>query len=125
MRPALRLLIALLCVPLLFGQRSKPAEIALRDGAGSAEGRLRGRQQRTYSVTAAAGQTLTIEMASEPMRSVVLEVYDPEGQRLFLQKEAAARWVTPAHKTGSYSVAVVRNIASAPTSSYRLRISIH
>src|SRR5690348_13230432 len=115
MRTALRLLIALLFVAPALGDRPKPAEIALRDGAGSVEGRLRGRGQRTYAVTAAAGQTLTLEMSAEPMRSVALEVYDPDGLRLLLQKEAAGRWTTPAHKSGAYSLTVVRSTPTAPT----------
>jgi len=122
MRTALPLLIAVLCATAL-AQRPKPAEIALRDGTGAAEGRLRANHNRRYSV-AVVGQSLTIEMNVEPMRSVSLEVYDPDGGRVLLQKEAAGRWTTPVTKPGTYEIAVVRAVPAAPPSSYRLRVSV-
>jgi hypothetical protein len=122
MRTALPLLIAVLCATSV-AQKPKPSEIALRDGAGAAEGRLRANHHRRYSV-AVSGQSLTIEMNVEPMRSVSLEVYDPDGARVLLQKEAAGRWITPVTKPGNYEIAIVRAVPAAPPSVYRLRISV-
>lgn len=106
-----------------IAQRGKPAEIVLREGVGAAEGRLKGRQQRTYTVRP-TGQVLTVAMSVEPMRSAALEVYDPDGLRLLLQKEAAGRWTTPIGKPGDYRIAVVRATPMAPASVYRLRVEV-
>jgi hypothetical protein len=122
MRTALPLLILVLCAS-VFAQKPKPSEIALRDGAGAAEGRLRANHMRRYSVDV-TGQSLTIEMTVDPIRSASLEVYDPEGARVLLQKEAAGRWTTPVTKRGNYEIAVVRAVPGAPPSTYRLRVSV-
>jgi hypothetical protein len=122
MRMALPILIAVLCASSL-AQRPKPSEIALRDGSGAAEGRLRSNHRRRYSV-AVNGKSLTVEMSVDPIRSASLEVYDPDGARVLLQKEAAGRWTTPVVKTGNYEIAVVRAIPAASPSTFRLRISV-
>jgi hypothetical protein len=122
MRWALPILMALVCAP-SFAEKPKPQPIVLQDGAGVADGRLKGKQQRTYSITT-AGQSLTLEMTAEPMRSISIEVYDPEGLRLYLAKESAGRWTAPLSKSGAYEIAVVRTIPTAPPSAYRLRITV-
>jgi len=123
MRGAVAVAIAVLCAP-LFAQRPKPAvELLLRDGVGVVEGRLKARQQRTYSVTP-SGHTLSLELAGEPMRSVGVEVYDPDGLRVLLIKEGAGRWTSPLSKHGAFEIAVVRTTPSAPPSTYRLRVVV-
>ena len=123
MRGAVAVAIAVLCAP-LFAQRPKLAvELPLRDGVGVVEGRLKARQQRTYSVTP-RGQTLSLELAGEPMRSVGVEVYDPDGLRVLLVKEGAGRWTSPLSKHGAFEIAVVRTTPSAPPSTYRLRVVV-
>jgi len=122
MRTALPLLIAVLCATSL-AEQPKRSEIVLRDGAGAAEGRLRSNHHRRY-IVAVNGASLTVEMSVEPIRSAALEVYDPDGARVLLQKEAAGRWTTPVTKHGNYEIAVVRAVPAAPPSTYRLRISV-
>jgi len=122
MRKALPLLLAVLCATAL-AQKPKPSEISLRDGAGAAEGRLRANHMRRYSVEV-KGNSLTIDISVDPIRSATLEVYDPDGARILLQKEAAGRWTTRVTKFGNYEIAVVRAVPAAPPSTYRLRVSV-
>jgi hypothetical protein len=106
-----------------LAERPRAVELVLRDGAASVDGRLRGRRLRQYTV-AASGQAITFEFTAEPMRSAGLEVYDPDGRRVLLQKEAAGRWTAPVSKPGNYTVMVVRPTPSASTSYYRLRVTL-
>ena len=120
MRSALAVLVILGCAAAM----PQPREIVLRDGAGSAEGQLRGRQHRRYSLQLTA-KAVTIDVIVEPMRSAVVELYDPEGGRVLLDKEAAGRWTAPVPKPGHYSLVFARAVPSAPVSYYRLRITAH
>jgi hypothetical protein len=106
-----------------LAERPRAVELVVRDGAASVDGRLRGRRLRQYTV-AASGQAITFEFSAEPMRSAALEVYDPDGQRVLLQKEAAGRWTAPVSKPGNFGITVVRTTPSASTSYYRLRVTL-
>lgn len=96
--------------------------IVLRDGIGAAEGRLRGRQQRSYSLSLSA-QSIAIETYIDPIRSAAVELYDPDGGRVLLMKEGAGRWRASLAKTGKYALVVVRAVPAAPASYYRIRVS--
>lgn len=123
MRSALPLLVALICAP-VSALRSRPAEIVLHEGAGAAQGRLKGGHVRRYAVTV-AGRSVAIDLTAQPRRSIAVELYDPGGARVFLQKETTSRWTAAVPKPGVYVIAVVRTMPSMPASEYRLRVEVH
>lgn len=119
---SLAVAVAFLTTP-SFAQKPRVHQIALVDGAGSATGRLKGSGQRLYSFES-SGHSVAIEMQATPVRSIALELYDPEASRVFLVKEGAGRWTAPLSKPGRYELVVARRTTRAPVSSYRLRITI-
>jgi hypothetical protein len=123
MRRLLTLLL-LLASAAAWAQKAKPLEIPLHDGEGVVHGRLKSRQQTDYEFTA-DGQTLSIALTAAPIRTLSIRVYDPDGALMTLQKDGVGRWTTALSKRGDYGVTVLRTNASAPVSTFKMRVTIH
>jgi hypothetical protein len=120
---------AWICLVILFAsalwaQKAKPLRIALKNGAATVEGRLRGRQQRDYEVEAGASKIVTLQLTAAPDKTIVLKLYTPEGAEMPLQGMGANRWTAEVSKSGDYGISVLRTSIEQGTSVYKLRITI-
>jgi len=108
----------------LWAQKAKPLRIALRNGAATVEGRLRGRQQTDYEIEASASKIVTLQLTAAPDKTVVLKLYTPEGAEMPLQEMRTNRWTAKVPKYGDYGISVLRTGIEQGTSMYKLRITI-
>ncbi len=107
----------------LHAQKARPFEIPLKDGEGAIAGHLRGRQEMEYQVSA-SGQTLTVAIAANPIRSIGLRLYDTDGAEMPLQKVGASRWIAPLPRAGAYGITVFRTQVTQGTARYRLNVMV-
>ena len=109
----------------LCAQKAKPIRIALKDGAATVEGRLRGRQQTDYEIgEVAASKILTLQVTSTPAQTVALKLYTPESAEMPLRAAGTNGWTAELSKSGDYGISVLRTALDRGTSTYRLTIRI-
>jgi hypothetical protein len=109
----------------LSAQKAKPIRIALKDGAATVEGRLRGRQQTDYEIgEVAASKILTLQVTSTPAQTVALKLYTPENAEMPLRAAGTNGWTAELPKSGDYGISVLRTALDRGTSTYRLTIRI-
>jgi hypothetical protein len=121
---SLGLLPVLVLCATAYGQKARPVDIPLREGAGAVHGRLKGLQEMDYEVEA-SGQRLSVAMTCSPIRTLSIRVYDPDGEQAPVHRDAPSRWTVALSKAGRYGITVYRTNRSAPASTYSLRITVH
>src|SRR5277367_311539 len=72
------ILLSMFVASAMWAQKAKPLPIALKDGAATIEGRLRGRQQTDYEAEIGPPTTLTLQLLAAPSKTIELKVYTPE-----------------------------------------------
>lgn len=110
----------------LPAQRAEPQSIEFAKGSSSATLRqqLTGAEQMEYSLSARAGQKLTLQLTAKPIGSLSLRMRDTNHRDLPLTPSSSANGtqtvVIPA--TGDYELWVVRKQAPG-SSTFRLKLS--
>ena len=117
----------LLLATYLSGQKAEPLAIEFPAGKTSAsvKGELKGRQQTEYAVEAREGQSITLQLASVPARTLQLKLYDPRGGEAPLHQSSSRRWSGGIAQNGSYTIAVIRESLRTETSKYTLTVTVH
>ena len=110
----------------LWGQKAEPNRIAFSQGASSAvvQGELQGAQQAEYVIGARGKQTVTLQLAGRPDKSLSVELHDPENQEIKLNSTGNGRHRVMLPKDGDYEIWVVRKGRPAGVSKYRLTVAI-
>ena len=93
----------------MWAQKARPVRIALKNGAATVEGRLRGRQQTDYEAQAdALKKIVTLQLTATPENTVLLKLYTPDGAEMPLQGMGTNRWTAELPKSGDYGISVLR-----------------
>ena len=119
------ILLSVLLASALWAQKAKPLRIALKDGAATVEGRLRGRQQTDYEAEAGPSTTLSVQLLASPAKTVALKVYTPEGTEMPLRAAGSNEWTADLPGGGDYGISVLRTSHERGTSTYKLTVRIH
>jgi hypothetical protein len=119
------ILLSVLLASALWAQKAKPLRIALKDGAATVEGRLRGRQQTDYEAEAGPSTTLSVQLLASPAKTVALKVYTPEGAEMPLRVAGSNEWTADLPHGGDYGISVLRTSLERGTSTYKLTVRIH
>jgi hypothetical protein len=117
--------LAILLASAMWAQKARPVRIALKNGAATVEGRLRGRQQTDYEAQAdALKKIVTLQLTATPENTVALKLYTPDGAEMPLQGMGTNRWTAELPKSGDYGISVLRTSLARGTSIYKLTITI-
>jgi hypothetical protein len=117
----------LVATALLRAQKAEPVRILFDPVSKTATvcGRLRGRQQMEYVAPARSRQVLHLHLNGNPLRSLALKVYDPDGTEVALKAaRPGQQWTTVVPRDGDYGIAVIRTSRQPGTSTYTLRVRL-